>query len=172
MKFKVKKGTALYDSLCAVKLKCENATNAANELAKELGGTQAATRNRNRAGGVDAIEFIGIQPDKELWMQVDKKNNPTLFYPRSKKVNVDLFEKMVDLPKVTYDEYNSIINFIPTFGSSDIGEGIVNFRSYGLIITSNYALIVIGNGSGYKPITDMIEITESEYNKLKPKDNA
>ena len=28
MKFKVKKGTALYDSLCAVKLKCENATNA------------------------------------------------------------------------------------------------------------------------------------------------
>ena len=162
MKFKVLKGNQLFDSLCAIKIKCENATKAANELAKELGGNQAATRNLYRAGGLDAIEFTNY-PDKELWRQVDRKNNPYLFYPRSKKSNVDLFERISNLPIVTYDEYNSIINFLPTFGSSDNVDGIVHFKSYGLIITDDCALIEIGNGSGYIPIDGMIEIFESEY---------
>ena len=167
MKFKVEKGTELFDKLVSVKDKMDKAQTAAEKLGKELGGEAVYSRRYiNVAGGIDAIRFAyTTEPDKELWMKPDRHNSPRLFYPRSSKKankqNQPIHDKIRALPVVTEDEYNDIIGFKYHW------VGLRNYRTYNLFIYDTYAIIETGEGADYKPIEGMVEILESEYYKLK-----
>jgi hypothetical protein len=171
MKFKVLKGTALYDQLAAIQKKANDCSKAAIKFAKSLGADAVFTHGRiNAAGGIDAFRFEwGKDPDKLLWMQPDRHKTPRAFYPRSGKkygANKELHEKIRALPVVTIEELNTIIGFKGHIGVE--GAGIVHYRTYGLDLFPNYAVISIPDGCGYKKSNkDMIEITTSEFNKLK-----
>lgn len=168
MKFKILKGTVLYEQLVAIQKRADKCLQASQKLAKSIGATNVATRDgRNLAGGVDAFEFpYGKDPDAMLWMKPDRHNSPRLFYPRSGKKytqNQELHDKIDALPVVTIDEYNAIIGFERHWGSN-----LTHYVTYGLSIHKDFALIKISEGATYAPATeDMVEILESEYEKLK-----
>lgn len=165
MKFKVLKGTELYNKLKLIQKKCSAAQDAAQKLGKKLGGIEVYTTGRDRAGGIDAIEFTyDNSPDKEFWMQPDRHNNKNLYYPRNNskanKVNAWMHTAISELPIVTIDEFNKVIGFESQWVS------LINYKSYGLLIKKDYALIELGEKCKYKPLPDMIELTISEYTKL------
>lgn len=80
------------------------------------------------------------------------------------RANDDLHHKIKCLPKITFDEINAAINF-----KSHWGAELTHYTTYGLEIKDEYALVEVGEGATYTPLPDMIEITVSEYNKLKGK---
>ncbi len=168
MKYKILKGTDLYNLLAAIQKKANDCHKASRKLAKSIGAIGTATTGTHkRAGGVDAFEFAyDKHPDKALWMQPDRHNNKNLFYPRSGKkykANDDLHAKIKALPSITYEEYNGVIGFEPSWGND-----LTRYKSYGLSIHEDFALVEVGEGSGYKPNSpDMREITVSEFNSLK-----
>jgi len=169
MKYKVMAGTELYASLAALQKKANKYHLAAQKLAKSIGAERTATRSdRNIAGGIDAFQFPrGKEPDVLMWMRPDRHNNPNLFYPRFGKKytdNQELHDKIAALPVLTIKEYNEVIGFESYFGGN-----FVHYRTYGLDIYKAYALVSVP-GEKYKPISsDMVEILESEYLKLKKK---
>lgn len=172
MKFKILKGTDLYAKLKQLQEKATVCSQAAQNLAKEIGATHAYTNNRNRAGGVQAFRFeYGKEPEKTLWLQPDRHNNKQLFYPRTGKAkllraNDELHQRIENLPLLTHDEYNNTIGFKVQCTSK-----LEWVSSYGLQINDDYALIEIHEGCKFEPLPDMIEITVSEYNKLKQKED-
>ena len=171
MKYKVLKGTKLFDSLLALKEKCDECNSAALNLAKKNGAEKAATTGGYVAGSIDAFLF-NSPPEKELWMQPDRYRNPNLFYPRSgksKKVkpNDSLHEKIKSLPVVTYENFNNVIGFRSQFVT--FGDGFFHFEKYGLSVYSEIALIEIDSRCEYTPLPEMIDITDSEFNQIKLK---
>lgn len=169
MKFKVLRGTLLFEKLVNIQTRCDEAVLAADELGEKLGGTHVYSRKRiNVAGGIEAIRFShGNEPDKELWLKPDRHNNPQLFFPRNsakcKKLNSDVLKQINSLPVVSIKEINDVIEF------KDHWVGFSNFITYGLHIHKDYALIEVSEWCNYKPITDMIEIKISEFEELKAK---
>jgi len=173
MKFKILKGTELYTQLDAIQKKADQCHQASKKLAKSIGAIDTASRkNLTIAGGIDAFEFpYDKHPDLLMWMRPDRHNNPNLFYPRQGKkydANKPLLEKIDALPKISRDEYNAIIGFVPSWGT--LSGGLAHFKAYGLKIHKDFALVSISEGATYKPISgDMIEILESEYLALEKK---
>ena len=167
MKYKVLKGTELYTALKAIQKKCWDAVDAAKKLGESLGAKDVATRGNDRAGGIDAFQF-SESPNKILWMQPDRHNNKDFYYPRygkKYKENDSLHEQIKALPIVSFKEYNSVIGLNAQF------VGLTHYRSFGLHIYEEYALIEVGEKCKYKPLSDMTEITVSQFNKLE-KDGA
>lgn len=168
MKFKVLKGTKLYMQLVAIQKQADKCRRASQKLAKSIGATNVATRSGlNLAGGVAAFEFpCNKEPDAMFWMKPDRHNSPNLFYPRYGKKytqNQELHDKIAALPVVTIAEYNAIIGFEKHWGAN-----MTQYVTYGLSIHKDFALIKISEGAKYTPNSeDMVEILESEYQKLK-----
>lgn len=165
MKYKVNKSTELYKRLKEVWDKCDKCTEVATNLAISLGAIKVATRGRNRSGGVDGFYFnYDNTPDKELWTQIDRHNNPRLFYPRhgkKYKVNESLHERIDALPVITFEEYNALIGFESQWA------GLTNYKSFGMHMGKDYILIEVATECKYTPLPDMVELLDSEYVKLK-----
>ncbi len=165
MKFKVLKESPLYGKLVAIKKRCEDVLDASEALAISVGAKHAYTNGRDKAGGVAGFYFeYGVEVDKLLWMQPDRHNNSRLFYPRSGKkyqINEPLHEKIKALPVVTYEEFNSVIGYESQW------DGFTNYKSYGMAMHDDFALVQVGGK--YTPIEGMIEILESEFDELSEK---
>lgn len=158
MKYKVLKGTPLFDKIVVVVEKIKDYNQQAEDLSNSVGGLRAATLGYNRAGGIAAFEFKK-EPDMNLWKRVDKYE--PLYSPRAKKANNALFAKIQALPITRYEEFNNVIEFKQHW------SGLTFHQTYGLVISDDFMLIEMNDEVKYTPVQDMIEILGSEYNYLK-----
>lgn len=166
MKYKVVKGTPLFDQLQALAQRCIDANAAADDLAKSLGAEASYSRaTKNRAGGVDAFRFdYGKEPDPALWTQPDRHNNKQMFYPRAGKkyaVNQPLHDQIAALPIVSFQEFNEAIGFERQW----VGLSLVH--CYTLCPGRDVVLIDTGDEADYTPVEGMQEILVSEFRALK-----
>ena len=81
-------------------------------------------------------------------------------------MNKDLLEKIKNLPVVTLSEYQEAIG-LKTHTISV--NGFIWVDGYNFWIYKEYALIELLRGAIYKPIPDMEELTETQFNELKKK---
>src|ERR1035437_3660461 len=165
MKYKVLKGTALFDKLIAIVDQINKCNQAALDLALSQGAVGLATLGNNRGGGIDAFRFKE-EPDMLLWKQMDKHRYRDLYSPRANKKNNDLFSQIQALPRIGYPEYNAVIGYESQW------IGISLHQSYGLFQDDDFFLIELSDEVNYTPVADMTEILSSEYKTLKEKSLA
>lgn len=163
MKFKVLKGTQLFDALTAVNKRMYEAKAEADKLVESLSINieDTATKGYNLAGGIDAFHCPDGTP--EGWKSVGESYQK-LYYPKVKG-NTKLLEQIAHLPIVKYDDINILIDFHPSGYTSP--AGLVWSKGPGIVWAENYVLIETSEGFPYKPVKDMIEITVSEFEALK-----
>jgi hypothetical protein len=167
MKFKVLKGTVLFDKLLAIVIQIHECNQQAHDLALEQGAIGVATTGNNRAGGIDAFRFkYDTEPDVLLWKQVDKYHYADLYSPRANKKNNNLFSQIQALPRIGYKEYNAVIGYEQQW------IGLSLHQSYGLFQDDDFFLIELSDEVNYTPVADMTEILSSEYKTLKEKSLA
>lgn len=162
MKFKIVKGNPLYDSFMELKKRTMEVNKAANDFAKKVGG-KASCRSQNVAyGGISAIEF---DAKPEGWRMVGDKYRH-LFFPKA--TNKELLKEIAALPKIQYDEINNIVGFdAPQTVTSN--QGILWVNCVGISYGKDYILLNVTSGAKYNPPKHVIEILESEYEKLNKK---
>lgn len=165
MKFKVLKGTELFNQLTAINKRMYAAKDAADKLTASLPFkvVDTATRGYNLAGGIDAFHCPDGCP--EGWKVVGESWQ-NLYYPKVKG-NKDLLAKISALPLIKYDDINELINFRPQGYTTP--AGLAWAKGPGIVWAKTYVLIETSEGLPYKPVPDMIEITVSEFDKLKKK---
>lgn len=162
MKFKVVKGTKTFNKLSELKNKVVFVNQEAENLVKTLGGKRYCKHQHVLAGGIAAIEFDSKPDDYKI--MGEKYQN--LYYPKvSNKKDCKLIQ---ELPTLDYKELNSLVNFNgPQTIPNDHGFGWVS--TVGIIWGEDEILIEVPSGCKYTPPEDLIEIVESEYEKLKEK---
>ncbi len=163
MYFKVLHGTDTEVKLRELKVRIDKCDDAALALAKELGGDQIGTSNHSDclAGEIEAIHFKEAPP-KELWRKVGESYQ-MFFMPKVK--NKSALGKIAALDKVRDSELNDLVGFPK--GLQVVGLSII--RRVGVSFGKTI-LIESSAGIKMKPPADMVEILESEYEKLKPKE--
>ena len=172
MKYKVLPGTALFDTLMAVQKKMIKANKAADKIAKEVGAEGCANASNKIAGGILGFKFkIGGQKnsDKPGWKKLESGYTLWWFPLEKEKSNKDLLQRIYELPTIDISELNTPLNFHGGAVSHEGGIAWVKTPSV-LFPDKKQAVILIGIHPGlkeYKPVDGMIDILESEYNKLK-----
>ncbi len=162
MKFKVLKGTPLFKQLTAVKKEMVRCNDAAYEIIKEFGCTQMRGKFGVIAGGISGIIFQNGKKPPEGWRYTGESFNE--YMPKKNvSANKELNKRIKELPIVEYDALNDPLNF--DWHDND-GSRKVSFHP-GIKWKNNYILIDVSKHyPRYKPQEGMIEILESEYNKL------
>ena len=158
MKYKILKGTELFDKLTELNNRMNEVKKAATELAKSLGGGDVATTGHYLAGGIDAIEF---EEQPEGWKRVGKSWQG-LYYPKSNKKAI--LKQIGELPVVRFNELNDIIGFRQ--GAIVSHGGIGWATSVSMKWHKDFILMLVPNGIEYTPVKDTIEILGSEYEQL------
>lgn len=168
MKFKVLKGTPLFDQLTVIEKKIDSCNKATRLLVERLGFKQFYKKNFVLAGG-----FYGLipldgktKPDGYSWAFNDRTGNAVM--PAKRKANAEILAEIKALPTVEYDELNKVLNYDDSIsrrpGSS---HGVVTSFCPGVVWKKNFILVNVPVYSGkYKPPVGMVEILESEYTKL------
>jgi hypothetical protein len=163
MYYKISKGTETFKKLMELKKKVEGVNKQANAAVGKLNGQRYAKAQGKLAGGISAIEYKE-KPDG--WKQVGNTWQ-NLYAPKS--TTKAAWEIINVLPTIEYDELNKIVNFkAPQTVSSD--GGIAWVSTVGIAWGDKQILMEVTTGCKYKPLPDIVEIVESEYMKLKPKD--
>lgn len=156
MKFKVLPGTELFGKLWALHLKIESAKEQITAFLKSKGFTgQFATDRNISIVSCDAIEMLSHQSSG--YKSVGAKYQ-ALYYPLAKNKK-DLAE-IRQLPRIKVDELNELVDF-----SFCVSADLEIYHSPGISFNEKHILIETGNAN-YTPVEGMIEIKESEYNKL------
>lgn len=158
MKYKISVGSETFKKLEALHKKIKDANKAANELVSRLGGKARARRRDKLCGGIDAIQF---ENSPEGWKCVDKSQD--LYFPKA--ANKVLIAEIKELPVVDVDELNEIVGFDgPQFASRDGKEYYV--ETVQVSFGRSYMVMSVSRGCKYKPLKDIEEILESEYERL------
>jgi hypothetical protein len=164
MKYKIEKGSPLFDKFEEIRQRMIVCNQEAKDLCKELGGKAVATLGENAAGGIDAIEF---DEKPEDW-KVMGKPHQNLFYPKAK--NKELLQKISALPKVKRSEIAELLGFkIQAISSSDGGLMMVSCPR--TILRKEFVLIDMPTECKYTPVDGMTEILESEFVRLREATN-
>ncbi len=156
MKFKILPGTKLYDRLWSVNTGIIAARATIADTLKSMGFIGLyATSSGTHIVSCDAVEIFGEKPDG--WKSVGDKYQ-CLYYP---KVSNKKDSKIIAaLPRIKNEAINEPLGF-----GFNIGPNLEVYYRPGIAFHKKYILVDIGN-SEYKKKPDMIEILESEYNKL------
>jgi len=179
MKFKVLKGTDLFNDFINLDKRLKDANKARKALANKikLPGfkiTGTSSSSRYAAGSINAFQVDKYISNKDQlpagWKAMERLSTNWIF-PKSEKSNKELLKSIYDLPTVDRSDVNDIIKFAGMYQDNSFsGSGIRFINGYALSIQKDYILIDTDNtGTQYKPLKDMIEILDSEYEKLKPK---
>lgn len=154
MKYKVNKGTELFDKLVAFQSKMTEVNNKALELCKELGGKRFSV-NGEIAGGISSIEF-DEQP--KGWRKTSLKG---FYQPSDFKKNKEVIDKMRSLPRLSFKDFNEIVGYELQF----VGNMICTMPQ--VFWKKDFVLLSFNEAAKYTPVEDMEEITVSEFNSLK-----
>lgn len=169
MKFLIKNNCDVYTHLRELYIKIENARKAAGKVCKKVGASDFATGTRRLAGGIDGFSFDkkpeGYRTVGESWQN--------LYYPTVALLKKDrnLATMLNNLPVLDHDELNNIVKFkAPQTVTNDGGGlGIAMVYTVGIFWGKDYILMQTHPGTKYKPIPGIVEIKESEFDKLKAK---
>jgi hypothetical protein len=160
MKYKILKGSLLFDKFIELRERMNKVQKEATELVESLGHSRYCPALYKLAGGVSAIEF----PNSEKvagWMKLTNQNK-RLHMPSKIKANEELLNKFKALPTLEFNELNDMINY-----DSKEAHNLVWSSHPGVIWKSDYVLIDVNENMKYTPVEGMIEILQSEYNDLK-----
>lgn len=160
MKFKVPKGTELFDRLWEVQRKINEAKNAAIAFLKEKGfdSEKYYKKQYTLMGGIGAISFKE-KPDG--WVHVGSKWQ-SIFMPNSK--NKKLLAEISGLPVVKYNELNDVLGFSQQMVSG--GGGLMHVQAPATIWKDDFVLFEIPDECNYIPVDGAIEILSSEFKQL------
>lgn len=124
MKYKVLKGTELYEKLLAFEAKVKANAAEAEAFVVSIGGGDIARRSSSRViGEIGAISFRS-KPDG--WKKVGESWQG-LYMPLAK--NKEMCQRIAALPTIPIDEANELIKFKQGFGSG--GSSLTHFVTYG-----------------------------------------
>lgn len=169
MYFKIDKDSELYLKLKEVQVKMKEANQAAYKLANELGFKQwRGDSNMTIAGGIQSL-YSETKPDGYAYTY--GSSSPNDFFPKKTKANKEILAKIEALPTVSSFDLTDLINYDWRKCSEETGERYGQKRvlfTPGLSFPKNgEVLIHIPDWiTKYKPVKCMIEITQTEYNKL------
>jgi hypothetical protein len=154
--FKVEANTETFQKMEEVFNRIKKCNEASFALAKELGAKdEGLLRPASYAAGGIAGFPMATMP--ENWRKADK-NHYGYYFPKSLTINKDILSK---------------IRALPTVARIEIGRafGFESFLSYPGIVWGGKMYLVevpVGGFAGnYKPMPDMVELTGSEFQKLK-----
>jgi hypothetical protein len=160
MKYKVIKNTETYNRLVDLEKKIIDANLQTKNVVELVSGLRYCANQNSLAGGISAIEFK-TKPDG--FKSVGNKYQ-SLYYPKAS--NKKVCDLINNLPKIKYDELNTIVDFkAPQTISTE--NSLCWVSTVGIIFHKENILINVNNGCDYTPLSDMIEIVESEYENLK-----
>lgn len=158
MKFKILKATKLFKLLIELQNEMKRCNKLAYDITESLGYKSMRGKFGTLAGGISSIVIEDKKPNN--WRKCNTGSKE--YFPMKRKANEDLLNKISALPVVEYDDLNKLVKFDPF----DREGRHINFHP-GISWHKNYVLISISDYyTRYKPVKDMIEILESEYNKL------
>ncbi|QIP16791.1 hypothetical protein G8759_31200 [Spirosoma aureum] len=158
MKYKIDRQSPTGQQLFALYDKMNECRKAAQVICQEVGSTSVVTSGEVIAGGIWGFEF----PDKPNdYKRVYSHGARHFFFPKAIRKFDDLLKRIRRLPVVQKTDINQIVGF----ERQVVGTAWV--RSVGCSWRKDYCLIDINEKCVYTPRPDMIEITTSEYNRLK-----
>jgi hypothetical protein len=161
MKFKVIEGTQTFENFNTFFENSKRVNKQALDIANKLGFEEFVTA-REVSGGISAF----VSKEKiDGYKQVYKKHGNNFWFPKSTKENKELINQIGALPVITEEEFNSIIGFEPEF----VGNRFVRRYSLSFSEKGNCYLVDTSVARDFKPSEDLIEVLESEFNKLKEK---
>lgn len=170
MKFKIPKGTETYEKLEALWERIHAADSAAYALVRSIrkemglpheGDEHNYAGSRHLAGGIAAIQF---ETKPEAWKQVGKPYQ-RLYAPLAREKA--MWARIKALPIVPVEDLNNIVGFERFVSIADGGDGLVAHRAPGMRLVPDAFLMEVPSKATYTPPNgDIIEILESEYNRL------
>lgn len=171
MKFKVLKGTELFEKLSALGDNIKECDNKSFELAKELGFKNCYGKSFLLAGGLYGLIPIDgkTKPEGYAWAFNDRTGNAVMPI-KNRKANKEIIDKIDSLPTVEYDELNNLVNYHRALSNKPNETGGTRFSFHPAINWTKEFILIdvpVSNGRKYRPAKDMVEILESEYQKLK-----
>lgn len=166
MKFKIMKGTPLFDKLREVGDKMKAANKEAYALCTELGFKQMRPESMVLAGGISSL-YAKTKPEGYAFA-FNPSKSPNDFFPKRNKANKEIIERIKALPKVEHEELNNPIKYDGWKSNkyNERGSGKHVSLHPGISWHKNFILISVAEYIDYKPVKDMIEITVTEYKKL------
>lgn len=163
MKFKIEKGTETYTKLEALWARMQMAHKAALKLVNELRADQWVPRS-GLAGGITAIQFAKAP---EGWKRMSAKH-ADLFEPRAK--NTLWRDRIKALDVVPYAALNEIVGFKEVDHIDENTGTWKRMRCPGLYKYADGFLLDTSIAEYTPPNGDIVEILESEYNRLMAED--
>lgn len=171
MKFKILKGTLLFKKFVDLQKEMARVEKLSFALMKEVDSIGIRGGDFTVCGGISSFIFKKGVKKPDGWKN-SFKNEPWEYMPaKNRAVSKKILAKVEALPSVPYSVFKDIICY-------DFRDHVGNRISFmpGVDWFDEYVLISIGEQyPRYKPVSGMIEITTSEYNRLaervKPKKN-
>lgn len=165
MRFKIKKGTELFKTLDALGNKVVAVEKEAGKLTKKLGFKQYMRKRFVLAGGI--IAFHSTEKPANYAYAFGSSDREAIF-PKKIKANKEILELIESLPVVNYSELNRPLKYdgFKTTQFTATGGKHISMRP-GVVWKKNVILIDVPEYIKYKPVKDMIEITFSEFEKLR-----
>lgn len=166
MYIKIPKGTKLFEQLSALSDVMTEYNKKALNWAKDQGATSIRIGFWNMAGGISSAIFK-TKPTTKGWIKAGPKYNEDEYRPGKAPAGKELRKAIEGLPKITFDDFNAIVNYDP-----DKTEGIKRSLHPGISHFDDYILMNFADHTEYTPVSDMIEITVTEYRALNKKESA
>ena len=166
MKFKVLKGTTLFNKLMVLRRDMIAAEQAAADLAAEFGSdTFIASREFQVIAG--GLEGIMMDNKPATWVKAFPKHYPDVYIPAAgKPENRDILARIAALPVVRSHDYNTIIGFKPQEIRLEGKLTVTLVSNCSLALKEGMFLIACNPNAEYEPVAGMTEILESEFKKL------
>ncbi len=128
-------------------------------LVDELGGeTYLQGGNGALAGRLEGIRFAE-KPDG--WKLVHRYMAHNMYYPKALKQNKNILVRICKIPVVKRSELNELVGF-----KSQV-VGMTFIQSVGVVWGTDYHLITVHDEVEFTIIDGMVEITTSEFKRLK-----
>lgn len=160
MMYRIDKGTPTFALVAALMARADACFQAAKVVVEEVGGLgKWFAAHDAAAGGISGIQFAKC-PDG--WKGVRPYPNTYFFPKKTVKTNAPLLKRIHELPMVITEEFNAVVGFKPQFT-----EGLLHLRRPALFLRDDYALLKVHEEAKFAPNADMVEITMTEFQKLK-----
>jgi hypothetical protein len=155
MKFKILPGCELFDKLQDINNGVIAARAAIADTLKARGFSGKFATDKDYLISCNAVEILGEKPDG--WRSVGASWQK-FFWPKA--TNKSMLKELNALPAISNDVLNNLLNF--SFRS---GPGLEIYYRPGVAWHKEYVLVNTDRAP-YEPVEGMVEILESEYEKL------
>lgn len=158
MKYKIVKGSALFEQLTILFQRIEVCRKATHDLVDEFGVTEwVGTDRGSLAGGITGFKMESMP---EGWKRVYSQQYHNAYFPKSIPKNKALLNRIYALPTLDKVALNSIVGYKPQW------VGFTHHRAVGIKFGYDLHLVQVAEGCKYTPPKGMEEITVSEFNRL------